>query len=98
MSVCSRPAACRWSVGRGTEPKLPVTFSCGYSNAQSGALERKRLTACTALGPSRTGNGDGTTRTSYVQVGGTIGSTDTTDRIPPDTYTASLVFTVTAVY
>ncbi len=82
-------------VGNPTAPKLPVTFSCGYSTTQSGALSGS-ATACTSL-PNNSGNGDGTTKTSYVQVGGSISSTNTTDRIP-GTYTGALVFTVTAVY
>jgi hypothetical protein len=82
-------------VGNPTAPKLPVTFSCGYSDAQSGALSGS-ATACTSL-PNRSGNGDGTTTTSYIQVGGSITSTNTTGRIP-GTYTGSLVFTVPAVY
>ncbi len=81
--------------GSGTEPKLPVSFNCGYSSAASGALEGSSY-GCD-LAPNRAGNGDGTTRTSYIQVGGSISSADTTDRIP-GTYTGSLVFTVVAVY
>lgn len=76
-------------------PNLPVNFSCGYSPAAAGALSGA-ATACGAL-PNQTGNGDGTTRTSYIQVGGSISGVDTTDRMP-GTYTGSLVFTVTAVY
>lgn len=82
-------------VGNPTAAKLPVTFSCGYSDAQSGTLSGS-ATACTSL-PNRSGNGDGTTRTSYIQVGGSISSANTTARIP-GTYSGSLVFTVTAVY
>jgi hypothetical protein len=81
--------------GSGSEPTLPVTFSCGYSSTAGGALEGAAA-ACTGL-PNRTGNGNGTTRTSYVQVGGSIASGDTTNRIP-GTYSGSLVFTVVAVY
>jgi len=89
------PAGLTLFGGSGTEPALPVTFSCGYSAAAAGALDGASA-ACNSL-PNRTGNADGTTRTSYVQVGGSIGSADTTDRIP-GTYTGSLVFTVVAVY
>jgi hypothetical protein len=81
--------------GSGSEPTLPVTFSCGYSVAASGALSGAAA-ACNSL-PNRAGNGDGTTRTSYVQVGGSIAAAATTDRLP-GTYTGSLVFTVVAVY
>lgn len=81
--------------GSGTEPTLPVSFTCGYSAAQSGALDGS-ASACSAL-VNRTGNGDGTTKTSYVQIGGSIASGDTTSRIP-GTYTGQLVFTFTAVY
>jgi hypothetical protein len=81
--------------GTGLEPRLPVTFSCGYSASAGGALEGAAA-ACTSL-PNRAGNGNGSTRTSYVQVGGSIAALDTTGRIP-GTYTGSLVFTVVAVY
>jgi spore coat protein U-like protein len=76
-------------------PNLPVTFSCGYAATPSGTLSGSAA-ACNAL-PNRAGNGDGTTRTSYIQVGGDISSANTTNRIP-GTYTGSLVFTVTANY
>ena len=89
------PAVLTLSGGSGTEPGLPVSFDCGYAAAASGALDGA-ATACSAL-PTRTGNGDGTTRTSFLQVGGSIGAADTTDRIP-GVYTGSLVFTVVAVY
>ena len=89
------PANLTLSGGSGTEPGLPVSFDCGYSTAAAGALDGA-ASACTALA-NRTGNGDGTTRTSYVQIGGSIGAADTADRIP-GTYTGSLVFTVVAVY
>lgn len=81
--------------GSGSEPKLPVTFSCGYSTTVSGALSGA-ATACNAM-TNRSGNGNGTTKTSYIQIGGSISSATTADRIP-GTYTGSLVFTVTAVY
>ncbi|HET9948382.1 MAG TPA: hypothetical protein VFQ22_05650, partial [Longimicrobiales bacterium] len=81
--------------GTGTEPTLPVTFSCGYSTAPSGALDGSAA-ACNALA-NRAGNCDGTTRTTYLQVGGSIAAAATTDRIP-GTYAGDLVFTVTAVY
>lgn len=81
--------------GGGGEPLLPVTFTCGYSPASSGALDTG-VGACTALG-NRPGNGDGSTRSTFVQVGGSIGSADTTGRIP-GTYTGNLVFTVTSIY
>ena len=76
-------------------PDLPVSFSCGYSTASSGGLDGAAAD-CTAL-PNRTGNGDGSTRTSYIQLGGSILGPDTTGRIP-GTYTGSVVFTVTATY
>jgi hypothetical protein len=83
------------SGGTGLEPQLPVTFSCGYSTSASGALVGSAA-ACNAL-PNRVGNGDGTNRTTYVQLGGSISSANTTNRIP-GTYTGALVFTVNAVY
>lgn len=76
---------------------LPATFSCGYSVAAAGALDGAAVpVACTALA-NRSGNGDGTTRTSYVQIGGDISSADTTNRLP-GTYRGDLVFTVNALY
>jgi len=81
--------------GTGLEPQLPVTFSCGYSTSASGALSGSAAT-CNAL-PNRAGNGNGTTRTSYLQVGGSISSASTTNRIA-GTYTGALVFTVNSVY
>ncbi|MEQ8329493.1 MAG: hypothetical protein RH859_03425, partial [Longimicrobiales bacterium] len=74
---------------------LPVSFSCGYATAASGALDGASA-ACGAL-PNRTGNGDGSTRVSYIQIGGSILAGDTSDRMP-GTYTGSLVFTITATY
>lgn len=76
-------------------PNLPVTFDCGYSAASSGALSGAAA-ACNAL-PNQAGNGDGTTRTSYIQVGGDISAANTAARIP-GTYSGSLIFTVTANY
>jgi hypothetical protein len=76
-------------------PDLPVAFSCGYSSASSGALD-SGASGCNAMA-NRTGNGDGTTKTSYIQIGGAISSGDTTNRIP-GTYTGSVVFTITATY
>jgi len=76
-------------------PDLPVSFSCGLSATPTGALAGAAA-ACSAL-PNRAGNGDGTTRTSYLQVGGSILGSDTTDRVP-GTYTGTLVFTVNSVY
>jgi len=81
--------------GSGTEPKLPVSFECGYSTASSGALDAVAV-SCSAL-PNRLGNDDGSARTSYIQIGGDIGAGDTTGRIP-GTYTGQVVFTVTSVY
>lgn len=76
-------------------PDLPVSFNCGYSAAASGALSGSAA-ACNAL-PNRAGNGNGSTKTSYVQVGGAITAANTTNRMP-GTYTGSVVFTVTATY
>jgi len=76
-------------------PDMPVSFSCGYSAAASGALSGSAA-ACNAL-PNRAGNGNGTTRTSFLQVGGDITAANTTNRVP-GTYTGALVFTVTANY
>jgi hypothetical protein len=96
VSVTATPPAGLTLVGgSGSEPTLPVTFSCGYSATAGGALEGAAA-ACNSL-PNRTGNGNGTTRTSYVQVGGSIAAAATTNRIP-GTYSGSLVFTVVAVY
>lgn len=76
-------------------PDLPVSFSCGYSAAASGALDGASA-ACNALA-NRTGNGDGTTKTSYIQIGGAILAANTSNRMP-GTYTGSVVFTITATY
>jgi hypothetical protein len=81
--------------GAGTEPALPVNFSCGFSSAASGVLDGAAST-CPALA-NRSGNGDGTSRTSYIQVGGSILPADTSNRIP-GTYTGQLTFTVTSIY
>lgn len=81
--------------GSGTEPKLPVSFTCGYSTTPTGALDGSAST-CGALA-NRAGSVDGSTRTSYLQIGGSITSGDTTSRIP-GTYHGSLVFMVNAVY
>lgn len=76
-------------------PDLPVSFSCGYATAASGALDGASA-SCTGL-PNRTGNGDGSTKVSYIQIGGSILAGDTSSRMP-GTYTGSLVFTITATY
>jgi hypothetical protein len=76
-------------------PDLPVSFSCGYSAAASGALNGAQ-SACNAMA-NRTGNGDGSTKTSFIQIGGAILAADTGSRMP-GTYTGSLVFTITATY
>lgn len=81
--------------GAGTEPPLPVNFSCGYSAVSAGALDGA-ASACPALA-NRIGNGDGSSRTSYIQVGGEILAGDTSSRIP-GTYTGQLTFTVTSIY
>lgn len=76
-------------------PDLPVSFSCGYSLAASGALDGA-VSACDGLA-NRTATGDGSTTTSYIQIGGEILAAETSGRIP-GTYTGSLVFTITATY
>ena len=76
-------------------PDLPVSFSCGYSTAASGALDGAAA-GCNALA-NRTGNGDGSTKVSYIQIGGSILAADTANRMP-GTYTGSIVFTITATY
>jgi hypothetical protein len=76
-------------------PNLPVSFSCGYAPASSGALD-SAVSACNAMA-NRTGNGDGSTKTSYIQVGGAILAANTVSRMP-GTYTGSIVFTMTATY
>lgn len=76
-------------------PDLPVSFTCGYSVAASGALQGGTA-GCNAL-PNRTGNGDGSTKTSYIQIGGAILAANTSNRMP-GTYTGSVVFTITATY
>lgn len=78
-----------------TAPDLPASFTCGFSTNSSGALDGS-AGACTSLA-NRSGNGDGTLRTSFIQVGGAIAAAATADRIP-GTYSGQLVFTVTAVY
>ncbi len=77
------------------QPDLPVSFQCGWSSSASGAL----IGAAGACGsmPNRTGSGNGTTITTYLQVGGTITPAATTNRVP-GTYTGLLSFTFTAVY
>jgi hypothetical protein len=74
---------------------LPVTFSCGWSAAQNGALDGGAA-SCDAPG-GRSGPANGTPVTSYLQVGGSIAAGDTNNRVP-GTYTGSLVFTFTAQY
>lgn len=76
-------------------PDLPVSFTCGYSAAASGALDGSAA-ACNALA-NRAGNGNGSTKTSYIQIGGSILAANTSNRMP-GTYTGSLVFTITATY
>lgn len=76
-------------------PDLPVSFTCGYSTSASGALD-SGVTGCNSMA-NRTGNGDGSTVTSYIQIGGAILAADTSNRIP-GTYTGSVVFTITATY
>ena len=76
-------------------PDLPVSFTCGYATAASGALDGAAA-GCNALA-NRTGNGDGSTTTSYIQMGGAVTAANTTDRMP-GTYTGSIVFTITATY
>jgi hypothetical protein len=76
-------------------PDLPVSFACGYSTASSGSLDGAQ-SACNALA-NRVGNGDGSTKTSYIQIGGSVLAADTSSRMP-GTYTGSLVFTITATY
>lgn len=75
-------------------PDLPVTFSCGYSLTQTGALSGS-ATACSAV-PNLTYTGTGASVTRYLQVGGSINAADTSNRVP-GTYTANLQFTVTAL-
>jgi hypothetical protein len=72
-----------------------VSFSCGYSAASTGTLDGSAST-CGAL-TNRSGLGNGSTRTAYIQIGGSLGSGDTSSRIP-GTYTGNLVFVVNAVY
>jgi len=76
-------------------PDLPVSFTCGYATAASGALDGAS-SACDAMA-NRVGNGDGSTKTSYIQIGGAILAADTSNRMP-GTYTGSLVLTITATY
>jgi hypothetical protein len=76
-------------------PDLPVSFTCGYATAASGALDGAG-SACDAMA-NRAGSGDGSTKTSYIQIGGVILAADTSNRMP-GTYTGSLVFTITATY
>jgi hypothetical protein len=76
-------------------PDLPVSFSCGYSAAASGALDAA-VAGCNALA-NRAGNGNGSTKTSHIQIGGAILAANTVARMP-GTYTGNVVFTVTATY
>jgi hypothetical protein len=76
-------------------PDLPVSFTCGYSATANGALIGAAA-ACGAL-PNRTGSGDGSTMTTYLQMGGAILGANTVGRVP-GTYTGSVVFTITATY
>jgi hypothetical protein len=76
-------------------PDLPVSFSCGYSAGATGALDGAAA-GCNALA-NRTGNGDGSTKVSYIQIGGAILAANTSSRMP-GTYTGSVVFTITATY
>jgi hypothetical protein len=76
-------------------PNLPVSFTCGYSAAVSGALDSP-TSACNAIA-NRSGLGTGASRTSFVQVGGAILAANTVGRMP-GTYTGSIVFTMTATY
>lgn len=78
----------------GAAPNLPVTFTCGYSTLAAGALDGTAV-ACGSLA-DRAANGDGTNATSFIQVGGSISSGDTTNRLP-GLYSGDLVFTVTSV-
>ncbi len=80
----------------GAAPPLPVTFSCGYSLAAAGPLVGAAQ-ACGAMSNRASTLNNGTTETTYIQVGGDILAANTTNRVP-GTYTGSLVFTVTAVY
>jgi hypothetical protein len=79
----------------GGAPDLPVTFSCGYSATANGALIGAAA-VCNAL-PNAAGSGNGSTKTTYLQMGGAILAANTTDRIP-GTYTGNVVFTITATY
>lgn len=80
----------------GTAPDLPVSFTCGYSTNASGALAGSAV-ACSSLGNRTVATNDGDTETSYIQVGGSISSANTTDRVP-GTYSGTLTFTVNAIY
>lgn len=79
----------------GAAPVLPVTFSCGWSLSPTGALIGSAA-ACNSL-PNRVGLGTGAAGTTYLQVGGSISSASTTNRLP-GTYTGSLTFTIAAQY
>lgn len=74
---------------------LPVSFTCGFADTPGGTVSGS-VSACDAL-PNHAANGDGSTRTSYLEVGGGILAGDTQDRAP-GIYTGTLVFQVTAVY
>ena len=74
---------------------VPVTFDCGYSLAPSGVLV-SAAQSCSAMS-NRTATVNGTTQTTYIQVGGDILAANTLNKAP-GTYIGSLVFTVTAIY
>lgn len=71
---------------------IDVTFECGYSAAQNGALTGGSFD-CAAPNASPA-TVLGTATVTYLQVGGTILGGDTTGK-PAGTYTGSLTFTFT---
>jgi len=76
---------------------LPVDFSCGYAAASTGPLFGAAApVACTAL-PTRTGPGDGSTGTTFLQVGGTILGPSSLG-ILPGVYSGTMTFTVTSPF
>lgn len=71
---------------------IDVTFECGYSGSQNGALSGGSFDCASPNASPATVLG--TPTTTYLQVGGTILAGDTAGK-PAGTYTGSLTFTFT---
>jgi len=75
---------------------LPVDFLCGYSAISSTGGLLAAATDCTAL-PTRSGPGDGSTGTTFLQVGGSILGPSSLG-ILPGVYSGTMTFTVTSTF